>query len=164
MWEGDLILRSDLLSDDQFINIVELIPILIFLIDISKQRLEFRTARNGHVQSLRGVKTLLVEQMEVVLVAEVAEQLPGQSVQIAHDVQGQVPLPVTGAVDLIRELQRVVVVEPIVNSVILLLVQLHLNRFQRFHLKQLNYHLPVKYCPRSLKQAPRRRTAEIAFV
>lgn len=72
--------------------------------------------------------------MKIVFITQIAEQLPSQSMQIAHNIQGEIPFPITGPIDFVRKFQRIVIIEPIEHSIVLLLVQFHLNRFQRFHL------------------------------
>jgi hypothetical protein len=55
-----------------------------------------------------------------------------------------------------------VVVEPIVNCIIFLFVQFHLNRFQRLNLRVI-YILHVEYCPRNRAQVLRHQKEEISF-
>lgn len=68
MGEGNLVLSPYLVSDDNFVNVVELIPVLIIFKLISVQGLELWTPRDRNVQSLCSIKALLVKQIEVVLV------------------------------------------------------------------------------------------------
>lgn len=69
--KGYLILGSDLISDDDLRNVVELIPVLILLKDVSKEGLKFRTSWNGHIQSFSSVESLLVKQVVVIFIYDV---------------------------------------------------------------------------------------------
>ncbi len=82
--------------------------------------------------AVRGAPRLRVEQVEVVEVGEVAEQLASQAVQRGHDRQRQPPAPVAGPVDELQVvLQRLVVVEPVLNRAVVLVVQLQLDGLER---------------------------------
>mmetsp|Transcript_736 Transcript_736/g.1704 ORF Transcript_736/g.1704 Transcript_736/m.1704 type:complete len:700 (-) Transcript_736:62-2161(-) len=135
--ERHLVLGAQRRADDELVDVVELVPVLVRLVHVPEQRLELRPARDAHVQRLGGEERLLLEQVEVVLVREVAEQLPGQAVQRGHDGQGQLPLAVTRAVHELGPPQRVVVVEPLVHRAVLVLVQLQLHRLQRVDVQQV---------------------------
>ena len=100
--------------------------------------------------------------MEIVLITQITEQLPGQSVQITHNIQGEVPFPITRPIDLVCKFQRIMIIKPIEHSIVLFLVQFHLNRLQRFHLHNFNY-LPIKYYLRNREQVLHRQMAEISF-
>jgi hypothetical protein len=49
MWEGHLIFGPDLMSYDDLVDVIELIPIFILLIDVSMQRLELGSTWDRHV-------------------------------------------------------------------------------------------------------------------
>ncbi len=162
MRKSYFILRSNLLPYNNFIYIVEFIPIVILLINVSEERFEFRTSWNGNIECFGSVETFLVKQIKVIIVHQVTEQLTGQSIQIGHDIEREKPGSVTWSVYLVREFERVVVVEPIVNCIIFLFVQFHLNRFQRLNLRVI-YFLQVEYCPRNRAQVLRHQKEEISF-
>jgi hypothetical protein len=65
------------LSNDYFSDIVELVPILVLLIYITIQGLEFRTSRYCNIQSLSSKERLDIEKIVVVLINNVREQLIG---------------------------------------------------------------------------------------
>lgn len=71
MWECNFILSPDRLADDDFRDIVELVPVLILLVDVSVQWLEFRTARDGNVQGLSREEALQVEEIIVVFIDDI---------------------------------------------------------------------------------------------
>ena len=75
MREGYFILGSNLVPDDEFVDIVELVPVLVFLVDVPEQGLELRPPWNSHIQRLRRVEALLVEQVKIVLVAQITQKL-----------------------------------------------------------------------------------------
>ena len=47
--EGDFILSPDRMSDNNFADVIELIPVFIKIAQISVQRLEFRSSGNGNI-------------------------------------------------------------------------------------------------------------------
>ena len=71
MRECDFVLGSYLLSDDNFVDVVEFVPIFVFFIDISEERLKFRTSRNSHIKGFSGVKGLKVKKIEIVFIYKV---------------------------------------------------------------------------------------------
>jgi hypothetical protein len=69
--EGNSILSSDCLTDNNLIDVVELIPIFITKTQISVQWLKLRATGDSHVQGLGGVERFEFEEVEVVLVCEI---------------------------------------------------------------------------------------------
>ena len=61
VWEGDLVLCSDLMSDNDFVYIIKLIPVLIFLVDIAVEGLKLGSAWDRQIESFRCIERLLVE-------------------------------------------------------------------------------------------------------
>ena len=120
--EGNLILCSYLMSHNDLINVVEFIPVLVFILDVSVQRFKLRTSRDRHVQRLGREEAALVKEVEVVLINQIAQQLVRQSVQVRHHRQGESPQSVRRSVNHLSLLQRLVVVEPVENRVVFLLV------------------------------------------
>ena len=54
--KGDAIFRSNRLTNDHFVHVVELVPILVVRIDVFDQGFEFWAAGNGDVQRFGGEK------------------------------------------------------------------------------------------------------------
>lgn len=50
--KGNFIFSSDLLSNYDFIDVIEFIPILIFLEYVSVEGFKFRSSWDGHIQCL----------------------------------------------------------------------------------------------------------------
>ena len=71
MGESDLVLRSYLVSDDYLVDVVELIPVFVLVVQIPVQRLKLGSTGNRHVECLRSEEAPLVEQVEVVFVDQV---------------------------------------------------------------------------------------------
>lgn len=117
--ECDAILGTNGLPNDHFVDVVELIPVVVTERDAKElemrctgdgrtaslpnvvvldERLELRSAGNGHVERFRSEETLRVEQVEEIVVDQICEQLVRQPVQRGHLRQAQVPLPIRGTV------------------------------------------------------------------
>lgn len=64
--ERDPVLGPDLVTNDDLVDIVELVPVLLVAIHVSEERLELRSTRHRHVESLGREERLLVEQVPVV--------------------------------------------------------------------------------------------------
>mmetsp|Transcript_40931 Transcript_40931/g.121364 ORF Transcript_40931/g.121364 Transcript_40931/m.121364 type:complete len:508 (+) Transcript_40931:5381-6904(+) len=135
--ERDAVLGAQLLPDDDLVDVVELVPVLVLVVHVAVQRLELRASGNGHVQSLRGVERLLLEEVEVVLVHEIGEQLVRQTVQHALLREGEAPLAVARAVDLLGVEQRHGVVEPVDDGLVLRVVEAHLDRLEGLHVEHV---------------------------
>ena len=73
VWEGDLVLCSDLMSDNDFVDIIKLIPVFIFLVDIAVEGLKLGSAWYRQIESFSCIERLLVEKIEVVLVGEIGK-------------------------------------------------------------------------------------------
>ena len=68
-------------SDDELVDVIELIPILIAGVHVPEQRLKLGPSGNGHIERLGCDEGVSIEQIEVVLICEVAQQLPCKSPQ-----------------------------------------------------------------------------------
>lgn len=68
MRESNLVLCPNLIPYNNFVNIVEFVPVLIIFKLISVQRFELRASRNRNVKCFCGVETLLIKQIKVVFV------------------------------------------------------------------------------------------------
>lgn len=75
--ESNPVLRPHWLSDDHFVDVIELVPILILKLLILDQRFKLGTAWNGHVEGLSCEEGLQVKEIEVVAVHKVSQQLVG---------------------------------------------------------------------------------------
>mmetsp|Transcript_39335 Transcript_39335/g.83814 ORF Transcript_39335/g.83814 Transcript_39335/m.83814 type:complete len:530 (-) Transcript_39335:36-1625(-) len=135
--EGDAVLCSELLTNDDLVDVVELVPILILVVHVAVQRLELGASRNGHVQSLRSVERLLLEEVEVILVHQIGQQLVGETVQHTLLGQSQAPLPVACAVDLLGVEEGNGIVEPLDDGLIFIRVQLHLDGLERLDIQDV---------------------------
>lgn len=120
MGKGYFVLCSDGVSHDDLVDIVEFIPILIEIAEISVERLELGASGNGHVEGFGGEERFEVEQVVVIFIDNVGEHLIGESVQIGHGVEGKSPFAVGWAVDFFGVLECLVVVEPVVDCIILI--------------------------------------------
>ena len=88
MRKRDLILCANLVSYDNLVDIVELVPVFIFLVHVTIEWLKFRATWDGHVESLSRVERLLIEEVEVVLVGQIRQKLIGEAIQVGHHRQG----------------------------------------------------------------------------
>mmetsp|Transcript_13648 Transcript_13648/g.34058 ORF Transcript_13648/g.34058 Transcript_13648/m.34058 type:complete len:266 (-) Transcript_13648:916-1713(-) len=65
----ELVLGANGLADDDLVDIIELIPVIIVLLQIAMQRLELRSSWNSHIQGLGRNEGVHVEEVEVILIA-----------------------------------------------------------------------------------------------
>lgn len=137
MRECDSVLCSNRMPHNNFIDIVELIPVFVEVSQIAIQRFEFWTTRDGYVECLGGKERFQVKEIVVVFVKNVREYLICQSMQIGHHVQWQVPFSVWGTVDIFSMFERLMIIKPIIDSIILLWVEFHIDRLKRLHLKNV---------------------------
>eukprot|EP00965_Chrysotila_dentata_P150735 4980259-Pleurochrysis_carterae.AAC.1 len=136
--EGELVLGADGLADDDLVNVVELVPVVVVAVEVAVERLKLGPAGDGHVEALGRDERVDVEEVEVVGVAQVGEQLRGEAVQVGHDRQRQRPPLVRGAVDKLGVEQRLgALVEPVDDALVLLLVELHLDRLERLDVQDV---------------------------
>lgn len=61
MGECNLVLRPNLIPYHNFVDVVELVPVLIILKLVSVQRLELWASRDCDIECFGCVKTLLIE-------------------------------------------------------------------------------------------------------
>lgn len=128
--EGDAVLGSDWLTNNDLVDIIELVPIFVpknkcrmcikkvnfytpeniqfysLSVFVLHERLELGTARNGEVERFRREEGLEVEQVEVVFVDEVGNELVGQTIQCRHLWQREAPATVGRAVDESRTREK----------------------------------------------------------
>ena len=134
--EGDTVLGTQRLADDDLVNVVELVPVLV-LVEVAVERLELGSAGDGDVERLGGVERLEVKEIKVVRVREVAQQLRAEAVEVRHDRHRQAPLAVARSVDEARVLQRLVVVQPLGHRRILVRIELHLDGVGRLDVEDV---------------------------
>ena len=84
MRERDFVLGVDLLMDDDFADIIELVPIFVS-VHIPVKRLELGPARNGHIQSFRSEEGILIKEVTCIAVRLVGEESAADSIEIDHD-------------------------------------------------------------------------------
>ena len=66
--ESDAILCPERLANDNFVDIIEFVPILVLNVGVFDERFEFGTAGNGHVQRFSSEERFQIEQIEIVVV------------------------------------------------------------------------------------------------
>ena len=81
VWKGNSVFSSDWLPYDDFVDVVELIPVLIKSVLITDKRLKFRPTRNGNVQGFGCEKRLQVKQVEIIVVDQISQQLVSKTIQ-----------------------------------------------------------------------------------
>mmetsp|Transcript_8139 Transcript_8139/g.19406 ORF Transcript_8139/g.19406 Transcript_8139/m.19406 type:complete len:590 (-) Transcript_8139:14-1783(-) len=135
--ESDTVLGPQLLSHDNLVDVVELVPVLILIVHVTVKGLELGATWNCHIQRLCRVEGLLFEEVEVVLVHQIRQQLVGQAVQDALLSQGEMPLPVARAVHMLRVQKWHRFIKPLQNWLILDRIQPHLDGFQGLHIQDV---------------------------
>lgn len=70
--KSDAIFGPDRLANDNFVNIVKLVPVFVLSVGVLDKWLEFGTARNGHVQRFSSEERFQIEQVEVVVVYQIS--------------------------------------------------------------------------------------------
>lgn len=122
MRESNLVLGSDDVSDDNLVDIIEFVPVLVEGVHVSVQRLKFGTTRQSNVERFGSEETLLIKQVECVVVRVVAQQLPTDSVQVGHLRKSELEIFVAGPIDLRGVNEGLGVVEPFQDSRIVFLI------------------------------------------
>jgi len=72
VWEGYFVLGPDGVSDDDLVDVVELVPVLVFFNHVLEQRLELGSAWNRHIECLCSVEGLLVKEVVVIGVDKIS--------------------------------------------------------------------------------------------
>ena len=85
MREHDFILGADLLTDGDFADIIEFVPIFIKYVHIPVKRLGLMPAWNGHVQCFHSEECIFVEEVTVIVVRLVGEESVAKLIEIGHD-------------------------------------------------------------------------------
>ena len=135
--KSNAVLSAHRMSNYDLVYVIEFIPVFIFFIGISVQWFEFGTTRNSHIEGLGGVERLLVEQMIIVFVCCIAQQLVGQSMEVRHDSERQLPEAVRRPIHHFGILEGHMVIEPVENMIVLTFVQLHLDRVKRLDVENI---------------------------
>lgn len=68
VWESYFILSPDLVSHNNFVNVVKFIPVFVVFELIAVEWFEFGTARDRQVQCFCGIEAVFVKQIKVVFV------------------------------------------------------------------------------------------------
>ena len=136
VWEGNLVLGANLVSNDDLIDIVELVPVFIAILTVyvTIEGLEFRTTRDSQVEGLGSVKRLLIEEIKVVFVSQVRKKLICQTIEVGHDGKRQAPATIGRAIDHFGVLERLMVIEPVEHWVIFIFVEFKLDWLQWLHI------------------------------
>lgn len=71
MGEGNFILSSDRMSQDNFTDVIKLVPILIEVREVSIKRFEFRSSRNGNVESFTGEERFEIEKVVIIFINDI---------------------------------------------------------------------------------------------
>mmetsp|Transcript_79856 Transcript_79856/g.222351 ORF Transcript_79856/g.222351 Transcript_79856/m.222351 type:complete len:337 (+) Transcript_79856:6104-7114(+) len=135
--ECDTVLRAQLLAHDDLVNVVELVPVLVLVVHVAVKGLELGPPRNRHVQGLRRVERLLLEEVEVVTVHKIGQQLVRQTVEHALLRKAQAPLAVARAVHLFGIEERHGVVKPVDDRLVLGIVETHLDSLKGLHIEHV---------------------------
>ena len=71
VWESDLVLCSDLMSNNDFVYIIKFVPVFILFIYITIEWFKLGAAWDRQIKSFCCIERLLVEKIEVVLISEI---------------------------------------------------------------------------------------------
>ena len=63
MRECDFVFRTNLLTNDDLVDVIELIPVLVIIIHVTIKRLKLRTAWDRHVESFGGKERIFVKEI-----------------------------------------------------------------------------------------------------
>jgi len=88
---GDLVFSSNLLTKDDFVDVVELVPVVVEVIGISVERFESRSTGNSDVESFSSEESFGFEEVMVVFVGEIGEEGTSESVESGHLGEIEVP-------------------------------------------------------------------------
>ena len=108
--EGDAVLGPYRLADDNFVNIIKLIPVFVLSVGVLDKRLEFGTARDGHIQRFSGEEWFQVEQVEVIIVHQIRQQLISETVECCQLRHGKIPFAVGWTIHMKTVHQRFAIV------------------------------------------------------
>lgn len=101
------------------------------------QWFEFRSTRDGHVESFGGKEGFEIEEIEVVIIQEIGQELISQSVQAGLLLKSETPFSVRGSIDHGCIKKWFGIIEPFTNTSILFLIQFHLNWFKWINIQNV---------------------------
>ena len=125
--EGDAVLGPDRLTNDDLVDIVELVPVLLSgrmewkmwngsmrmgkqeqpsqartgspdLLLCLHQGFKLRSTRDGQVEGFGSEERLQVKQVKVIFIHQICQQLVAKAIEGGHYLQGKVPMVVGGAI------------------------------------------------------------------
>ena len=79
IWEGNFILGSNLISDYDFVDIVELVPIFVIVELVFVERFKLGSSRDRYIQRFCSVETLFVKKIEIVFIYKITQKLVSQA-------------------------------------------------------------------------------------
>ena len=85
--ECDLVLSAHGVANENFVDVIELVPVLVLLVGIAVQWLELGATRDGDVECLGSKEGLLVEEVGAVLVGHIAQKLVCEPVEVGHHLE-----------------------------------------------------------------------------
>lgn len=88
---GDFVFSSNLLTKDDLVDIVELVPVVVEVVGISVQGFETRSTGNSDVESFSSEESFWFEEVVVILVGEIGEEGTSESVEGGHLGEVEVP-------------------------------------------------------------------------
>lgn len=69
--KSNFILSSDGMSQNNFTNVIKLVPILIEIREISIKRLELRSPRDGNIESFTGKERFKIEKIVIIFIDDI---------------------------------------------------------------------------------------------
>lgn len=69
--KSNFILSSDGMSQNNFTNVIKLVPILIEIREISIKRLELRSSRDGNIESFTGKERFKIEKIVIIFIDDI---------------------------------------------------------------------------------------------
>jgi hypothetical protein len=135
--ERNFVFSSYLVTNDNLVDVIELIPVFVVVFQITEQRFEFRTTRNSAVECLGGEERLLFKHVEVVLIDQIAHQLIGQTVQVGENRGVQSPFLVAGTIDVGSSNEWLRIIEPLEDGCVFFLVQIDADRIERLDVQNV---------------------------
>lgn len=82
------------MSQNNFTNVIKLVPILIEIREIAIKRLELRSPRDSNIESFTGKERFKIEKIVIIFIDDIWQHLIGQSVQVWHNIQRKIPFAI----------------------------------------------------------------------
>jgi len=124
-------------SDYDFVDVVELVPVFVIVINVAMEGFEFGSSWESNVESLGSEEGLVFEEIEVVTIGKVTEELGSQTEEGGHDRNGELPPAVGDPIDKIGFGKGLGIVEPFNDSSVFFLIKLHLDGLERLYVKNV---------------------------